>query len=299
MVGNRFQWGPNDKYSRRASKGSLRAFYLDFRNFRPARRTPANGVLPGATSGQAPSSEIPFVEKIQRTGQAAGRLEVQPAGQLVAQGDAVHRLEHPDPVDQAESFGELAAGHHAGRRAAALGTQFELLDAEVFRQAAGDRGGPGQTETECGAGRAILSSCGSLFCTHLATPADLGTDRGGPPGSDAPRTRPLLGQAQEGSAGVGFRVSGHDPQYPLTIDPLLVYSGYLGGSGEDQALGVAVDPSGNVYVQDANNVRVRRISAETGTVSHWVGNGEVFGGIVNEQMRDGLHHSQRLTHCKF
>jgi hypothetical protein len=39
-----------------------------------------------------------------------------------------------------------------------------------------------------------------------------------------------------------------DPDYPLVIDPILLYSTYLGGSGEDVGEGIAVDASGNAYV---------------------------------------------------
>ena len=35
---------------------------------------------------------------------------------------------------------------------------------------------------------------------------------------------------------------------PLTVDPELVYSTYLGGIGEDNGQGIAVDKSGNTYV---------------------------------------------------
>ncbi len=47
---------------------------------------------------------------------------------------------------------------------------------------------------------------------------------------------------------IGFQVAQHDASKPLVIDPVLVYSTYLGGSGDDQAGGVAVDTAGNVYV---------------------------------------------------
>lgn len=41
---------------------------------------------------------------------------------------------------------------------------------------------------------------------------------------------------------------GYDPQQPLVLDPIVSFSGYLGGSAWDAAYGTAVDSSGNVYV---------------------------------------------------
>jgi hypothetical protein len=46
---------------------------------------------------------------------------------------------------------------------------------------------------------------------------------------------------------VGFSVGEYDKGLPLVIDPVLVYSTYLGGSGGDQAWGVAVDSAGSAY----------------------------------------------------
>src|SRR5215831_10505434 len=45
----------------------------------------------------------------------------------------------------------------------------------------------------------------------------------------------------------GFRVSGYDPTLPVVIDPLLQAT-RLGGSGEDQAIAIAIGPAGDVYV---------------------------------------------------
>ena len=47
---------------------------------------------------------------------------------------------------------------------------------------------------------------------------------------------------------VGFRVAGYDPKRALVIDPVLSYSTYLGGSGDDKGYSIAVDASGNAYV---------------------------------------------------
>ena len=47
---------------------------------------------------------------------------------------------------------------------------------------------------------------------------------------------------------VSFHVSRYDSGKPLVIDPVLVYSTYLGGSGDDQPSGIAVDTAGSVYV---------------------------------------------------
>ena len=52
----------------------------------------------------------------------------------------------------------------------------------------------------------------------------------------------------EDSTHVGFQVSHYDPSKPLVIDPVLVYSTYLGGSGDDLVTGIAVDSTGSPYV---------------------------------------------------
>ena len=50
------------------------------------------------------------------------------------------------------------------------------------------------------------------------------------------------------STHIAFHVAQYDPSEPLVIDPVLVYSTYLGGSGDDEPSGIAVDNAGNVYV---------------------------------------------------
>jgi hypothetical protein len=53
----------------------------------------------------------------------------------------------------------------------------------------------------------------------------------------------LLGKRE-----VGFRLDSYDVSLPLVIDPILTYSTYLGGSGEDSGECIAFDSSGNAYV---------------------------------------------------
>jgi uncharacterized protein (TIGR03437 family) len=47
---------------------------------------------------------------------------------------------------------------------------------------------------------------------------------------------------------IAFRLASYDHTAPLVIDPVLVYSTYLGGSSSDTATGIATDTAGNVYV---------------------------------------------------
>ncbi len=48
--------------------------------------------------------------------------------------------------------------------------------------------------------------------------------------------------------GVGFEVGSYDKNLPLMIDPVLVYSSFLGGPGTEQGLGIAVDAQGSAYL---------------------------------------------------
>ncbi len=47
---------------------------------------------------------------------------------------------------------------------------------------------------------------------------------------------------------VSFGLGAYDQQYPLVIDPVLSYSTFLGGSGADAGVAIAVDSQGNMYV---------------------------------------------------
>jgi hypothetical protein len=52
---------------------------------------------------------------------------------------------------------------------------------------------------------------------------------------------------------VGFQMATYDTTRPLIIDPVLTYSTYLGGSGEDEGFSIAVDRRGQAYVTGQTN----------------------------------------------
>jgi hypothetical protein len=58
---------------------------------------------------------------------------------------------------------------------------------------------------------------------------------------------------RKGRQEVAFRVEAYDRREPLVIDPVLVYSTYLGGSSTDGAGAIALDSAGNVYVGGGTN----------------------------------------------
>ena len=65
---------------------------------------------------------------------------------------------------------------------------------------------------------------------------------------DGRRQQIAGGYLLEDTGDVTFQVGSYDATRPLIIDPVLVYSTYLGGTGHDLALDIAVDAMGNAYV---------------------------------------------------
>jgi RHS repeat-associated protein len=84
----------------------------------------------------------------------------------------------------------------------------------------------------------------------------------------------LLGQQR-----VGFAPGDYDVSRPLVIDPVLDYSSYLGGSGNDEGLAVAVDGAGNTYITG------KTLSTDFPTLNPFIseqqGNSDVFVSMVN------------------
>jgi hypothetical protein len=52
----------------------------------------------------------------------------------------------------------------------------------------------------------------------------------------------------QATSAIGFMFGSYDAAYPLTIDPTITYSTYIGGSDWESAYDVAVDATGNVYI---------------------------------------------------
>ncbi|MGB2713136.1 MAG: SBBP repeat-containing protein, partial [Vicinamibacterales bacterium] len=56
------------------------------------------------------------------------------------------------------------------------------------------------------------------------------------------------GYVLKGDRTIAFQLGSYDREQPLVVDPVLVYSTYLGGSIADFASGIAVDQDGSTYV---------------------------------------------------
>jgi len=65
---------------------------------------------------------------------------------------------------------------------------------------------------------------------------------------DGQRTRVEASYVLLASHDVGIRLAGYNHSLPLTIDPILSYATYLGGSGTDTVNALAVDSAGEAYV---------------------------------------------------
>ncbi|HKP35516.1 MAG TPA: SBBP repeat-containing protein [Pyrinomonadaceae bacterium] len=88
---------------------------------------------------------------------------------------------------------------------------------------------------------------------------------------------------------VSFKLGSYDKSRPLIIDPVLSYSTYFGGSGNDAGFDVAVDGSGNAYVtgstdstelspQGGSNAFVAKLNA-AGTQRLYLA---IIGGMGND-----------------
>jgi uncharacterized repeat protein (TIGR01451 family) len=75
-----------------------------------------------------------------------------------------------------------------------------------------------------------------------------------------------LESSKDGDHSYGFRIGAYDPGKTLIIDPaILVYAGFIGGSGDDRGNGIAVDSDGNSYVTgETSSTHVTGFPTRTG-----------------------------------
>jgi hypothetical protein len=80
---------------------------------------------------------------------------------------------------------------------------------------------------------------------------------------------------------VGFQVGSYDTARPLVIDPVLSYSTYLGGNGNDIGRAIAVDTAGNAYVTGETTSTNFPGAATSPIQSIWLGSVDVFVTKLN------------------
>jgi len=84
----------------------------------------------------------------------------------------------------------------------------------------------------------------------------------------------------------GFDLGDYDRARPIVLDPaVLVYCGYIGGSGEDFGYGIAVDTSGNAYVAGAVGGTTPTFPVKTGPST--VHSGGLLDAFVAKVRADG------------
>ena len=72
-------------------------------------------------------------------------------------------------------------------------------------------------------------------------------------GVNGSRVKVVGSYSVKDSSHIGFTVAPHDNSKTLVIDPVLVYSTFLGGRDDDQGEAIAVDSIGNAYVTGITN----------------------------------------------
>src|SRR6266851_1938213 len=80
----------------------------------------------------------------------------------------------------------------------------------------------------------------------------------------------------------GFALDSFDRGRPLVLDPaVLVYAGYIGGSGDDEGRGIAVDSSGNAYITGYTNSTQATFPVTIGPDLTFNGGNDAFVAKIN------------------
>jgi Tol biopolymer transport system component len=83
----------------------------------------------------------------------------------------------------------------------------------------------------------------------------------------------------KGKGQIGFDIGAYDPTLPLVIDPVLVYSTYLGNDNDDYGMSIAVDAAGNAYVTGVGGPAFPTTAGAYNTLPN--GQGDVFVAKLN------------------
>jgi hypothetical protein len=95
----------------------------------------------------------------------------------------------------------------------------------------------------------------------------------------AGKRRAIAGRYALRGSDVGFEVKSYDRASPLVIDPVLVYSTYLGGTSSDLASSIAVDSAGDAYVTGSTGAGFPTIDA---VQSNFAGHGASVNAFVTK-----------------
>jgi len=86
----------------------------------------------------------------------------------------------------------------------------------------------------------------------------------------------------EGELDYTFEIGGYDPEYPLILDPvLLVYCGFIGGSGIDEGCAVALDGMGSAHVAGFTQSSQASFPQSHGPDLTWNGQSDAFVAKVS------------------
>ena len=122
--------------------------------------------------------------------------------------------------------------------------------------------------------------------------------------------QPVSGEFHIHGSQVGFVVGRYDRSRELVIDPVLVYSSFLGGSDDDYGNAVAADASGNMYETGVTystsagdgDVLARKISADGSTFLYTAdlgGSGDDFGNGIAVDVNGFAYIGGRTTSWGF
>ena len=81
---------------------------------------------------------------------------------------------------------------------------------------------------------------------------------------------------------IRFSVGAYDHTQPLTVDPLLNYSTYVGGESSDAAAGIALDAAGDAYIAgETKSTTFPQVNPVSGTAPADLSEGTVFVSELN------------------